>query len=481
MANNNGGLLGRFLGIPLAGPPRLNPMKPAGRSGTAVFGGFVRENEANSKLVGIQRFKMASDILTNTSVVAAGVRYFLNLVAKPRWKVVPADDTPEARQIAEFFEEVLFGMDTSWNHMIRRCGFYRYHGFGIAEWTAYKRDDGRIGYKSIDQRPQHTIWRWGIDDAGAVLGVWQRNPQTGQEIWLPRSKIVYFVDDLMTDSPEGLGWFRALAEPAERFKKYTFLETVGYERNLAGIPIGKLPIAEMQAAVTDGNMDQKEMDKIIAEFQSFTSLQSKNSLTHMLLDSVPYESTTADGSTISPVPKYSLELLKGDVAGIEHLATAIDRLTHDMARIMGVESLLLGATGKGSLALSKTQSENLWLVINSTIQDMAEVMDRDAIGPLIVLNGIPDKLRPTLRAEDVAFKDVEELAGILVDMANAGAVLSPHDPAIDEIRALAGLSASVPMEADMPPPGGQPKAGNKKPAPNTDGAQMREDIAENNS
>lgn len=468
--------LSRMMGRPDAGPAKVSPMREAGVGGTPIYGGFIRPTEDNSKLIGANRYRFASDILTNTSIVAAGVRYFLNLVSKPSWKLVPADDSAEAQAVADFVEEVLFGMGTSWNRVIRRAGMFRYHGFGIHEWTAMKRDDGKIGFKDIESRPQFTIWRWAIDENGNVEGVWQRSPQTGQQIWLPRSKIVYLVDDMMSDSPEGLGWFRAFAEPAERLKKYLALETTGYERNLAGIPIGRIPYAEINSATKSGAITEAEANSMISAMEDFVSMQAKNEATSLLIDSAPYESVTADGTNVSQVLKWSVELLKGDITGMTELLNSIDREMHQLARVMGIESILLGANGKGSLALAKKESENLYLVINSTVRDIAEAMDRDAIGPIMDLNGIDQKLRPTLTAEDVAFKDIEEISNYLMNMATAGAIISPDDPAINELRALAGLSDQPEADPAMIAqrngaglgPGGRaaPAKPGQKPTPN---------------
>jgi hypothetical protein len=436
-------------GAPNPGPASAPPMREQGVSGTPIFGGFIRQPERNAKLVGQNRYRFAADILTNISIVAAGVRYFLNLVSKPKWKVVPADDSAEAKAVAEFVEECLFGMATAWNRVVRRMGMFRYHGFGIHEWTAIRRDDGRIGLKDIESRPQFTIWRWAVDAAGNIEGVWQRSPQTGQEIWLPRSKIVYLVDDMMTDSPEGLGWFRGLADPAERLKRYLEIETMGYERNLAGVPLGRVPYAAINAAVAAMTITAAEAKDMVAAMEQFVELQAKNEATSIILDSSPYESVTDSGTNISQVYKWSVELLKGDISGMPELINSIDREMHQCARIMGIENILLGANGKGSLALAKNESENLYLVINSTVQDIAEAADRDAIGPIIDLNGIDQKLRPTLSAEDVAFKDIVEMSSYLMNMASAGAVLQPDDPAIDELRALAGLSNQPKIDPAM--------------------------------
>lgn len=445
MATNKTARMGR----PDSGPAKVAPTREIGVSGTPIFGGFIRSNETNAKLSGQNRYRFAADVLTNTSIVAAGVRYFLNLVSKPKWKVVPADESAAAKEVAEFVEEVLFGMATAWNRVIRRVGMFRYYGFGIHEWTAIKRDDGKIGLKDIESRPQFTIWRWAVDENGNIEGVWQRSPQTGQEIWLPRSKLVYLVDDMMSDSPEGLGWFRGLAEPAERLKRFLELETIGYERNLAGIPIGRIPYGEINAAKAAGTLSDEDAAALISAMEDFVTLQAKNQATSIILDSSPYESITDAGTNVSNVFKWSVELLKGDITGMDQLINSIDREMHQLARIMGIENLLLGANGKGSLALAKNESENLYLVINSTISDIAEAMDRDAIGPIMDLNGIDQKLRPTLSAEDVAFKDIVEMSTYLMNMATAGAIMQPDDPAINELRALAGLSDQPKIDPKM--------------------------------
>lgn len=465
--------LGRLIGQPDTGPKSVNPFQEQGVSGTPIYGGYISKQERSSNLVGRQRYILASDILTNASIVAAGVRHFLNLCAKPKWKVEPADDTDAAKEVAEFVEEVLFGMTTSWSRIVRRTGMFRYHGFGISEWTAMKRDDGRIGLKDIEVRPQHTIQRWGVDQQGTVTGVWQRSPQTGQEIWLPRSKIVYLVDDMMTDDPEGSGWFRAFADPWKRLENLLFLETIGYERNLAGTPIGRIPYAEINAAVARGAIDQAKADEMIASVADFVEIQKKQPTTSLTIDSVPYLNSTEQGQTYSPTLKWGVELLSGGgLAGIEHLGAAIERVNREMARIMGIEGMLLGSDSKGSHALSADKSENLYLNINATIADMAEGFDRDAIGPIVDLNGIPDKVRPTLKAEDVSFKDVGELAAMLRDMATAGAVLSPNDPAVNDMRDLAGLPHApemTPEELGFISPGlpgaKAPKVDPNKPAP----------------
>jgi hypothetical protein len=336
---------------------------------------------------------------------------------------------------------------------------YRFHGFSTQEWTAKKRPDGRIGFVDIESRPQHTIERWTRDETGKVVGVWQRPPQTGDEIPIDRWKLVYMVDDMLTDSPEGMGWFRHLVEPATRLKEYLNLEQLGYDRDMSGIPVGRAPITAINQAVKNGNLSRGAANTLLSGLQKFVQTKIKKNNTGMVLDSQTYKDTSADGTKTSSVDQWGIELLKGDPGAIRELGEAIHRLNMEMARIMGTEAILMGADGKGSLALSKEKSSNLYIQVNSTLKEMTEQMTKDVIKPIWALNGLPDDLMPKFVSEDVTFHSVEQMTAALADMAQAGAIMAPDDPAIDEIRMLLGLQPMDTMTVVEPPaPQGEPPA-----------------------
>jgi polyhydroxyalkanoate synthesis regulator phasin len=455
--------------------PARQPARPFSEQGVAgyvVMGGYVVSNEQNPKLFGQTRWRTAADILSNCSVVAAGLRYTLNLIARPAWKADPVNDTAEAKAMAEFVDEIMDDASASWTRIIRRSAMYRFHGFGISEWTAKRRDDGRTGIDSIEQRPQHTIERWDIDPNGGVLGVWQRDPQTSREIYLPRQKLVYLVDDQLTDRPDGMGWFRHLVEPAERLTTYMKLESLGFQRDLTGIPIGRAPLQKINQLVKDGKLTQEQADQMIEGIKEFCRLEMKSEHTGLILDSTTYKGKTQEGDQISQVAEWGMELLTGEQTSIEALGKAILRLDEDIALIMGTTPMLTGRGGEGSRALSEDQSRNLYLTVNSTLDDMTESYQRDIVDRLWAMNGLNDDLKPRLAHEDASFKDIEKIGRVLRDMAAAGAILAPDDPAINDVRNLAGLSEAEPMDIETlalirnGPPQNDPNADpNAKPQP----------------
>lgn len=419
---------------------RVAPTQRAGTIGTAVHGGYVQSNETKSDLTGRKKWETFSEMLANVSIVAAGVRYFLNLVSKPDWKVEPPEESGDAGQeIADKVSEAIFKMETPWHRVVRRAAMYRFYGFSWQEWTAKKLDDGSVGYLDIEPRAQKTIERWDLDEHGTVFGVIQRSPQTAAEHYIPRAKSIYLVDDSLHDSPEGLGLFRHLAEGSRHLLRYEQLEGWGFELDCRGMPVARGPFSELQDLVKNGELSEEDRAAIELPLKDFIENHVQAPQRGLFLDSKTY-ATEDEKETPSTVYKWSMELLKAGSTNLGDLNKSIQRKTRELARIMGVETLLIGETGSGSLAMAKDKSGNFYLIVDSTLKELAEQFEKDVIDPLMMLNGWPEDLKPTLKIEKLQHREITEITQALVDMAQAGAVLDPEDPAINEVRDLLGLS-----------------------------------------
>lgn len=433
----------------------FSPFQTVGKGGVAVFAGRVMSREKGPAVTGSQRWITYNEMLANTSIVAAGVRYFLNIVAAAKWNVQPADpeepDDGDSHLVADFIEDVLHGMDTPWRKVARRASSYRFMGFGIQEWTAKRDPDGMISLADIQPRPQHTIDRWEVDPVGQVKGVWQLPPQSGEYIFIPRPKTLYLVDDTLTDSPEGMGLYRHLVEPYMRLNKYLLLEGQGFERDLRGIPIGRVPYQAIKAAVANGAFTEAEGSKLTEAIESFVKMQTKSEDTSIVLDSAPYTVQTETGRSISGVMQYGLELLQGQSPDFAANAAAVERINMEMARILGAEHLMLGSgAGSANRALAEDKSRNFYQTVNGTLDDIADQTNKDLIARICDLNGIKEELRPKLTHSDISFRAVSEITASLRDMATAGAVLKPDDPAINDVRDMLGIKRPPePTAADM--------------------------------
>ncbi len=438
LEENFGGLLG-------GARTAVRPTQVMGAAGTRIYGGFIIETEADGELTDRERYRTFSKILANCSIAAAGIRYFTNLIAKADWNFTPTDH-PESVRLSEMAEQMLMeDPATNWKRVVRRACMYRFYGFSFQEWTARRREDGFMTFADIAPRPQITIERWDVNTDGSLNGVVQRNPQNQREIYLPRGKLIYLVDDTLNDSPQGLGLFRHIVQPARRLARYEQLEGFGFETDLRGIPIIYAPYAELRQQLNNNTITVEQFNAAVRPLEEFARKHIKNPELSLILDSDIY--VTTDGAQRpSNQQKYRVELLEGGSESREEIAEAIERINREIARIIGVESILLGEGDAGSHALSRDKTNQFSLVVDSTLGEIADSVMSDLLSVLWSLNGWPVEAMPQAQPEAVQYRDIEQIASVLRDMAQAGAVLAPDDPAIDEVRALAGLP---PMD-DLP-------------------------------
>lgn len=418
---------------------RVAPTKTVGFPGTTIWNGYIQESENNSKLTGSEKYKTYANILANVSIVAAGVRYFLNLISNSDWTIEPADENnPLAVRYAEEIESAKDNLRIPWRRVIRKSATFKFYGFSLQEWTARRNANGLIAIHRIDVRPQVTIEQWFRDQFGDVDFVVQRRPENFESVEIPRSKLIYMVDDALNDSPEGLGLFRHLAEPARRLQRFEMLEGYGFETDLRGIPVGRGPFSELQQLVNSGEISSQDKENAIKPLKSFITGHIKNPQLGLLLDSITYQ-TQDDAGSPSNVRQWDMELLSSSANSQPDVANTILRLNGEIARILSMEGLLLGSTPNGSRSLDESKTKNLAMVVESTQKEIAETYDKDFIGVMGELNGWDPELWPKAKPEPIRFKDITEITQAINDLAGAGAILAPDDPVIDAVRDLLSM------------------------------------------
>lgn len=442
------------IGASLGFSKRAVPTNTIGSSKTtnSDYGYVVERSEASLNLVGMRRYETYNEMVRDVSIVAAGVRLFVNLIANAVWTVNPPEDLDndaleaQAQDYADQAYAMLFDMTSSWSSVVRKLAMFRFQGFAVMEWTAKRRPDGAIGLLDIEHRPQQTIIRWIRDEGGTVQSAVQRI-SGGAEAILPRGKIVYAVDDTLTDSPEGVGLFRHLASVRERLQLFLELEEIGFANDLRGIPVARAPLADLRddvLAEPEGPLQQAaEALRVakLAPLNTFLEQHVRNSEQGVMLPSDVYASTGADGN-VNPgtTYKWGLELLNGDSSSFDAMANAVTRMNQELARIMGVEHLLLGSDGSGSLALARSKVGTFYLTVTSTLLDIAEVLDRDILKPIAELNGWPEELRPRMGVNEISDRDIEQVTQALANISQAGAPMMPNDPAVGELYDDLGLT-----------------------------------------
>lgn len=419
------------------------PTKELGTPGVVVYSGYLQSREKNNDLVDYRKHVRFEELLSNVSVIAAASRYYINLLAKAQWSVEPVDDSSAAKQAAELVERMMEEVESPWSKIVRQTAMFRFHGFSVQEWTA-KRDPGNgfLFFDTIENRPQWTIERWDIDERHRVIGFGQRDPATANEIYIPRRKTVYTVDDTFSDQPDGLGVLRQVYKDAQKLITLEDLETSGFERDLRGSVIARIPYSELKRRVDNGEIAETDATAAIKAIENIAAMVRKSPDTAIAMDSAPYSNKSDTGISAASTLLWNLELLQGNSSGLPDIAEAIKRKNLEIARALGVEAIMLGGDGAGSLALSRDKTNALLLQVNATLGDIKEQYQKDLVKRLWELNRayVPEDRIPLLSVEEIQAKDAEAVAAVLRDMASAGAVLSPTDPIVNEIRRDLGYS-----------------------------------------
>lgn len=416
--------------------------KPYGVSGAiAYIGGYDTDHEeSNAKLSGEEKYRTYINILANVTVVAASVRYFLNLTAKSEWSFTPSETDTDEKYAKLATEILLQDPVTSWHRIIRRMALYRFYGFSLQEFNVRRRDDGVITVADISNRPQSTIKEWIYDAMRQnITAVRQQSPIAGDDFIIPRNKLMYIVDDTISDSPAGLGLLRHIVPATEALKKFEQLEGMGFETDLRGIPIGRAPLTRLHQMVKSGEITEGQRKLIEGPLREFLQNRVRTPNLGLLLDSHPYHSMD-EANRPSTQKQWDLSLLQTTTTSLEALARAIQRLNREIARVLGTEQLMLGEDIAGSFALSSDKTQSFTLLVEGALKEMREVVRRDVLGPIWNLNGFPMDMMPIPKTESVTFRDIKEVAEAFKNLALSGVKLSPDDPAVQEFRDLLGMS-----------------------------------------
>jgi len=111
------------------------------------------------------------------------------------------------------------------------------------------------------------------------------------------------------------------------------------------------------------------------------------------------------------------------------------------------EFLMLGSQG-GSYALSKSKTDLFLRALESYIQQIVDVLNKQLVERLWELNGLDYSLMPTIEAGDVAPHDLREIAGFLRNLNGADISVSDHPEVIQNLMDIADLNYDPDRETE---------------------------------
>ena len=414
-----------------------------GVSGKNTYTGDIRADEFLQELKGKRAIQKYREMRDNNAIVGSIMYAVEQTLRDVKIEVKPADDSAVAKAEAAFLQSVLDDMDHSLDDHISEALSYLTYGFSWFE-VVYKRragdtvspkknskfEDGRIGIKKIAIRAPWTVEGFEVDqNTGEILGMYQEAGWGKTPAMIPTEKSVYYRTTSLNNDPSGRSVLRNAYVSYTYLNKIQSYEAIAIERELHGVPVGRMPAEYLSAdATTDQANLRGQFERILRDLKN-------NEQGYALLPSDLY--VDADGKPTSQ-RLMDVELITANGSRSIDIDPVVKRYQHDIARSLMAEFLMLGS-GSGSYALSKTKTDLFLRSLESYINTIVDVLNKQLVERLWQLNGLDWATMPKLVAGDVAPHDLREIASFLRNLNGAGIEVQDQAEVVEDLMAIAEI------------------------------------------
>ena len=426
-----------------------------GVAGDNTRNGQIRADEFLPELRGKKAVRKYREMRDNDSTIGAVMYAVEQILRDVELDVKPANDSEESKREAEFVKSVLDDMDhTLDDHVAEALSFLSY-GFAWFE-VVYKRrvgpsvrsdkkrskyTDGRIGVRKIAARAPWTVNKFDVDQkTGDVLGVEQSVGLMNGRNYIPVNKSLYYRTTSLNGDPSGRSILRNAYTSYEYLNNLQAIEAIAVERELAGIPVARIPSEYLSGDASPAQAG------FVNNLQQILRDVKFNEQGYIVLPSDTYPDKDGAPTNIRLV---DIELMSSSGTRNIEIDPIVRRYQHDIARSVLSEFLLLGSQG-GSYALSKSKSDMFLRALESYIQAIVDVLNKQLIERLWELNGLNYDNMPKIVAGDVAPHDLREIAAFLRNLNGANIDVSNHPEVISDLMAIAELEYNPDIRQPAP-------------------------------
>ena len=427
-----------------------------GVAGANTNNGQIRADEFLPELRGKKAIRKYREMRDNDSTVGAVMYSVEQILRDVELDVKEANDSPEAIAEREYVLSVLNDMDHSLDDHVAEALSYLSYGFGWFEVT-YKRrvgpterspkknskyTDGRMGVRKIASRAPWTVSRFDVDrGTGDVLGIDQDVGFMGGKNYIPVNKSLYYRTTSLNGDPSGRSILRNAYTSYEYLNNLQAIEAIAVERELAGIPVARIPSEYLSGDASPAQ------SSFVGNLQQILRDVKFNEQGYIILPSDTYPDKDGSPTTTRLV---DVELMASNGKRNIDINPIVSRYQHDIARSMLSEFLLLGTSG-GSYALSKSKTDLFLRALESYIQAIVDVLNKQLVERLWQLNGLNYDLMPTIVAGDVAPHDLREISSFLRNLNGAGIDVSSRPEVISDLMDIAELNYDKDASVDPKP------------------------------
>ena len=425
-----------------------------GVAGDNTHNGNIRADEFLPELRGKRAIRKYREMRDNDSTIGAVMYATEQVLRDVDIKVMPANDTPAAKREADFVESIFKDMDHTLDDHISEALSSLTYGFSWFE-VVYKRrngptdrsdkgnskySDGRIGVRKIASRAPWTISKFDVDQkTGDVLGIHQEGSGFNNTNYIPSRKSLYYRTTAINNDPSGRSILRNAYTSYEYLNNLQSIEAIAVERELAGIPVARIPSEYLSPDATSAQSG------FLTNLQQILRDVKFNEQGYIVLPSDTYPDSNGSPTTTRLV---DVELMASNGKRNIDIDPIVKRYQHDIARSVLSEFLMLGGGNTGSYALSKSKTDLFLRALESYIQAIVDVLNKQLVERLWELNGLNYDLMPTIVAGDVAPHDLREIAAFLRNLNGANIDVSSHPEVIQDLMDIAELRYDPDLEED---------------------------------
>jgi hypothetical protein len=313
-------------------------------------------------------------------------------------------------------------MRTPWEDTLAEILSFLPYGFSLHEVVLKRRlgddgvpgsaaADGLIGWDEWSPRPQDTLAEWVFDDRSHVVGFVQQTPNL-QRVTIPLSRCLHFRAGGYRGSPEGESVLRPAWVDWDAINKLQQIEAIGIERDLAGLPFAGLPSEYLGANRTP------EQQALYQAVQRIITGIRNNDQAGVIFP-LEYDD--------NKMPRFEFKLISSGGARQFDTSAVISRRATYMTMALLADFLMVGHGKTGSYALSADKTRLFTTAIAAWIDVIANVINDQAIKPLLRINGIDPKLTPILRPGPLDDADLKGTADYFKALLPLIQILSPED------------------------------------------------------
>lgn len=400
-------------------------------------------------------------LMANDSVLAPLTLAVEMMLRRVQWWVEPADESAEAKRIAERVQQSLDEMDGLWpgDTMAQILTFLTWGWSALG--VQYKRQpDNWIGWQQWRLIPQSTRLRWMFDAFDNPTGFVQSNYTNRarpSEIEVPLDRCILFRFTARDNSPEGWTPLRAAYDAYMFRRNFQEMEGILFER-MGGIAVGRMPALDIK--------DQTEGFRVMQDIVTGVKIAAQSGM-------VLASDRTDQGEYLQDFE------LKAPQAGatVPNADPIIRRYAQEMTNAYMAAVTRTGQDGTGSYALADVQADLMQQGLSAHLDTIANEIQSQEFPRLMRLNGVNPKLTPLLKHGDIQGADLERIGAYVKSLADSDTLeRSPeltvflHEqgnlpvPSIDELKTreaeAAKAAADAAQRAAQAPPVDQPQSGN---------------------